>query len=420
MRSFFFFSFTDKSSRYSLEQMLTVSNSSMATTMAMISSPSIASYLLITLDFFFKHVYLLLLVIIGGIGNLFVIIMFGQKAFRTTIRCIGSSMSVYPFLFYMAISDTMYLIIMFCLWLSNYVNVLHRPVICQLTLYLTYVCNFINAYYTIAFTAQRFFAVVKPFRVSHVLSWYRSRCLALVIVFIAGGIYSYIPFSVSVESGRCYSREKFRQVNKYMDIIDCILVFLIPYIVIITMNTIIVISLRQIKTNQHEILFRNPSQFNQMREMTRRNASRKMTNLLLTVSTAYLIICAPYACIHTCRLLFYGDRTAAPSYLRLLEHYSHFVYHISFAMNFYLYIVFGSKFRRELRRLLSKSQQNFDQMFRERNRLFEHEHQVELNEKNSPMTTVDDIFQLKSTRKTFDQDMFSRQCCCCHFQFVVR
>ena len=315
---------------------------------------------LISLDFFFKHVYLLLLVIIGCLGNLFVIIIFGQKAFRTTIRCIGSSMSVYPFLFYMAISDTMYLMIMFCLWLSNYVNVLHRPVICQLTLYLTYVCNFINAYYTIAFTAQRFFAVVKPFRVSHVLSWYRSRCLALGIILFAGVFYSYILFSVHVQSGRCFSRPDFTQINKYMDIIDCILVFLIPYIVIISMNTVIVISLRRMKSNHHEILFRSSSQFNQMREMTRRNASRKMTKLLLAVSTSYLIICAPYACIHTWRLLTIGDRAHVQySLINQLERYSHFIYHISFAMNFYLYIVFGSKFRRELRRLLSKSQQNF-------------------------------------------------------------
>ena len=153
------------------------------------------------LSFFFKHIYLLLLVIIGFIGNALVIIIFGQRAFRTTIQCIGSSMSVYPFLFYMAISDTMYLMILFCLWLSNYMNVLHRPVICQLTLYLTYVCNFINAYYTIAFTAQRLFAVINPIRVSHFLSWYRSRCLALSIIIFGCVIYCYIPFLVGIVDG---------------------------------------------------------------------------------------------------------------------------------------------------------------------------------------------------------------------------
>jgi hypothetical protein len=180
----------------------------------------------------------LLLVIIGGIGNGFVIIIFSQRALRSTIGSVGSNMSVYPFLFYMAISDTIYLFILFCLWLSNYINILHRPVICQLTLYLTYVCNFINAYYTISFTAQRLFAVIKPFRVSHVLSWYRSRCLALGIIVIACLIYSYLPFLVGIVHGRCYSLEHLRWINELMDIIDCIIVFLIPYIMIITMNII--------------------------------------------------------------------------------------------------------------------------------------------------------------------------------------
>ncbi|CAF0877109.1 unnamed protein product [Adineta steineri] len=314
------------------------------------------------LNFFFNHIYLLLLVIIGCIGNSFVIIVFGQRALRTTIGSIGSNMSVYPFLFYMAISDTIYLSILFCLWLSNYINILHRPIICQLTLYLTYVCNFINAYYTVSFTAQRLFAVVQPFRVSLVLSWYRSKCLALCIIIFACLIYSYLPFLVGIVNGQCYSLEHLRWINKLMDIIDCIIVFLIPYIMIITMNTIILISLRRMKHIQHEYLFQNNSQLNKIREITRRNASRKMTKLLLTVSTSYLIVCGPYACIHTWRLL-YNDEKFQTKLLRQLEYYFHLIYHISFAMNFYIYIVFGSKFRHELKRFLNKCQINFNHCF---------------------------------------------------------
>lgn len=318
------------------------------------------------LNFFFNNIYLLLLLIIGGIGNGFIIIIFGQRALRSNIVSIGFNLSVYPFLFYMAISDTIYLFILFCLWLSNYVNILHRPGICQLTLYLTYVCNFINAYYTVSFTAQRLFAVVKPFRVSHVLSWYRSRCLALFIIIIACLIYSYLPFLIGIVDGRCYSLKHLRWINELMDIIDCIIVFLIPYIMIITMNTVIVISLKRMKRGEHILLFQNNIQINKIREITRRNASRKMTKLLLTASTAYLIICGPYACIHTWRLLF-GQGKSPTKLMRQLEHYFHLIYHISFAMNFYIYIAFGSKFRRELKRFLIKCQRNYSRCFRDEN-----------------------------------------------------
>ncbi|CAF3372486.1 unnamed protein product [Rotaria socialis] len=315
------------------------------------------------LEFFFRHVYLLLLVVIGCIGNGFVIIVFGQRALRTTIASMGSNMSVYPFLFYMAISDTIYLSILFCLWLSNYINILHRPVVCQLTLYLTYVCNFISAYYTVSFTAQRLFAVVKPFRVSHVLSWYRSRCLALFIICIACLIYSYLPFLIGIVNGQCFSLKHLRWINELMDIVDCFVVFLIPYISIIVMNAIILISLRRMKQNPREFLFRNHSQLNQIREITRRSASRKMTKLLLAVSTSYLIICAPYASIHTWRLL-YGHKTVETKLIRLLEKYFHSIYQISFAINFYIYILFDSKFRRELKRLFMKLKINICHCFR--------------------------------------------------------
>jgi hypothetical protein len=377
------------------------------------SITSSSGYSLNSLDFFFNHIYLLLLVIVGCIGNAFVIIIFGQKAFRTTIRCVGSSMSVYPFLFYMAISDTMYLIILFCLWLSNYINVLHRPVICQLTLYLTYVCNFINAYYTIAFTAQRLFAVINPIRVSHVLSWYRSRCLALSIIIFACLLYSYLPFLIGTEGGKCYSRPEHRWINKYMDIIDCIIVFLIPYIVIITMNTIILISLRRMKHNRHEFLFQSHSQLITMRELTRRNASRKMTKLLLTVSTSYLIICAPYSCIHTWRLLKNHENENKNSHLINLERYALFIYYISFAMNFYLYIVFGSKFRRELKRFYTKSKQNFYHYFHEK-KFFDNDNQLELTDKNSTMT-VEYTFNTNLNNINNNNSNTLMNYCCCNF-----
>jgi len=376
------------------------------------STISSSRYFLNSLDFFFNHIYLLLLVIIGCIGNAFVIIIFGQRAFRTTVQYIGSNMSVYPFLFYMAISDTMYLMILFCLWLSNYINVLHRPIICQLTLYLTYVCNFISAYYTIAFTAQRLFAVINPIRVSHVLSWYRSRCIALSIIIFAGLLYSYLPFLIGIVDGKCFSRPKHRWINRYMDIIDCIIVFLIPYIVIIIMNTIILISLRRMKQNRHEFLFQGHSKLITIRELTRRNASRKMTKLLLSVSTSYLIICAPYACIHTWRLLNNRQDDNKSSHLfTQLEHYSLLIYHISFAMNFYIYIVCGSRFRRELKRFFTKSKQNFYHYFREK-KFFDNDNQLEVTDKNSTLTVE---YTFNTNININNQQNTLTNYCCCHF-----
>jgi hypothetical protein len=375
------------------------------------------SHLSAGVDFFFTHIYLLLLVIIGSVGNAFVIIIFVQKAFRTTVRCSGSSLSIYPFLFYMAISDTMYLSILFCLWLTNYVNVLHRPVICQFTLYVTYVCNFVNAYYTVAFTAQRLFAVVKPFRVSHFLSWYRSRCLALSIIVLACLLYSYLPFLLDVIDGKCYSRKKYRRINEYMDIADCIIVFLIPYIAIISMNTIILVRLHRMKNNRLGLLFRNHSQLNQMREITRRIASRKMTKLLLAVSTSYLIICAPYACIHTWRLLVNWHGTKARNLMmEAVEGYSLLIYHISFAMNFYLYIAFGSKFRREWKRILLRARQKVQLCFKEREQFFEQDQQLELTGKHSSATTADYPFSGNTHTNTNERSSLMRSYFCCHFR----
>jgi hypothetical protein len=186
------------------------------------------------------------------------------------------------------------------------------------------------------------------------------------------------------------------------------------------MNTIILISLRRMKQNQHEFLFQNHTQLISRREITRRDASRKMTKLLLTVSTSYLIICAPYACIHTWRLFknIIGQGENNNSILmKELEQYALFIYHISFAMNFYIYIVFGSKFRRELKRVFTKSKQNFSRYFHEK-KIFENDAQLELTDKNSTMTvefTLDtNINQMNNNNQN---QLLNYCCCCCQFRF---
>lgn len=192
---------------------------------------------------------------------------------------------------------------------------------------------------------------MKPFRVSDLLSWQRSRRIALIILIVACSIYSYLPFLTGIVNGRCFSFEKFRWFNKIMDIVDCVVVFLIPYLLIITMNGLIVVSLRTPESQVEEILFQRSLQLVKVRQVTRRRASRKMTRFLLTVSSSYLIICGPYALVHSYRLIrsLNNDRT-----IILIEHFSHYIYQMSFAMNFYIYIVFGSKFRREFRRFIWK------------------------------------------------------------------
>ena len=138
-----------------------------------------------------------------------------------------------------------------------------------------------------------------------------------------------------------------------------------------------------------------------------------MTKLLLTVSTSYLIICAPYACIHTWRLISELQNRGQSPLITALEKYAHLIYHISFAMNFYIYIVFGSKFRRELKRIFTKSKQNFYHFFHQK-KFFENDHQIELTDKNSTLT-VEYTFNtnLNNLHTHTQNSVLNYYCCCC-------
>ncbi len=81
-------------------------------------------------------------------------------------------------------------------------------------------------------------------------------------------------------------------------------------------------------------------------------------------------------------------------------------------MNFYIYMVFGSKFRRELKRFFTKSKQNFYHYFREK-KFFDNDNQLELTDKNSTIT-IEYTFNTNTNTINNNQNSLLNYCCC-HF-----
>lgn len=101
--------------------------------------------------------YTPVLVCFGSIGNILSVFVF----FKTKLRKLSSSY----YLAALGISDTCFLFGLLVPWL-NFVDIhlYNKNVLCQLVTYLSGLCSFLSVWFVVAFTVERFIAVLYPLK----------------------------------------------------------------------------------------------------------------------------------------------------------------------------------------------------------------------------------------------------------------
>lgn len=133
------------------------------------------------------HYYTPALVLIGSIGNILSVIVF----FRTKLRKLSSSY----YLAALGISDTCFLIGAFVSWL-NYINIniYNKDYYCQFFTYVSGLCSFLSVWFVVAFTVERFIAVLYPLK-RQTMCTVKRACIVLTGLLVTGCVLS-VPYFV--------------------------------------------------------------------------------------------------------------------------------------------------------------------------------------------------------------------------------
>lgn len=136
---------------------------------------------------FLAHYYTPTLVLFGSIGNILSVIVF----FKTKLRKLSSSY----YLAALGISDTCFLIGAFASWL-NYVNIniYNQDYYCQFFTYLSGLCSFLSVWFVVAFTVERYIAVLYPLK-RQTMCTVKRACMVLTGLIIVGCLVC-IPYFV--------------------------------------------------------------------------------------------------------------------------------------------------------------------------------------------------------------------------------
>lgn len=171
------------------------------------------------LDFAYKigdlltHYYTPALVFVGSVGNILSVIVF----FKTKLRKLSSSY----YLAALGISDTCFLVGAFVSWL-NYINIniYNKNYYCQFFTYISGLCSFLSVWFVVAFTVERFIAVLYPLK-RQTMCTVKRACTVLIGLFILGCtvsipnfIYAAPVYSVYINDYVCDVREEYK-VNKF-------------------------------------------------------------------------------------------------------------------------------------------------------------------------------------------------------------
>ncbi|XP_017080377.1 uncharacterized protein LOC108114116 [Drosophila eugracilis] len=185
---------------------------------------------------FVHQYYIPVLCCTGSIGNILSVFVF----FKTKLRKLSSSF----YLAALAVSDTCFLAGLFAQWL-NFLNVdiYNRNYFCQFFTFFSYLASFCSVWFVVAFTVERFIAVIYPLKRQTMCTVRRAKivlfCLTLVgclhclpYILIAKPV-----FMPKLNATICDLNSEYKEQLALFNYWDSIVVYAVPFTTIAVLNT---------------------------------------------------------------------------------------------------------------------------------------------------------------------------------------
>ena len=216
----------------------------------------------------------------------------------------------------------------------------------------TYFSSFLcSCYLLIAMTFERFYSIIRPHKAASFNTVKRAR---ISIICIYSVWYTYgIPFLfICGDNGISCVPNRFASDNVLGEIYHWsteILTFVFPFISLLTMNSVIIHTLR--KRSEQNLSQAADQGETQGQHLKTKNTEKQIVTMLLLVTFVFLTLNIPVRA-----LVFYLNFSSGntPFYyagLHLFYQVGEKAYYTNHGINFFLYVISGQKFRTDLRNL---------------------------------------------------------------------
>ena len=294
---------------------------------------------------------MIIIFILGTVGNLLSFAVMVQRNMR------ASSTAFY--MASLALADTVVLLVG-CLrrWVVEMfeVDLLNEsPAACYIVNFLQYWSFDVAVWILVIMTMDRVVVVTSPLK-AQVYATRRRAAIALIIVLTAcAGINLHFFFTTEYSDNVCTAKKKHLEFfNSIWSWIDATVYSFLPFVLLLVMNVVIIVFMGQADRRKRNMT----NQFKIKRSEEQRNTinSRKLTIMLLSITCAFIILTAPSMVINILREkgqpYFNLDNPKDMAKYILTRQVSRILLYLNHSINFFLYCITGSKFRRELSAML--------------------------------------------------------------------
>lgn len=301
---------------------------------------------------------------LGLSGNTLCFMVFMTKNMRK------SSCSV--FLASLAFADNSYLICLLLTWIDGDVtHIMRADFACQLLIFMTYVTSFLNAWFIVGFTCERFLAICLPLRNGFMCSVKKEKVAVITLCVSASLMYSYSFWTSGLiqwgPQQRCSHTIEYFEFLSIMTWIDTFLTLLIPYLLLVCINSLVLCTVikgtlasrrtqlnRVRKSDAEKSLI--DAKNGTIRLHTRvTGVQRSVTQVrvartLFVVSLFFIFLNLPSHAIRLYNLIDTqtSENQAVSIEFYFLQELTLVLYYTTFSCNFVLYTLFGRNFKNSL------------------------------------------------------------------------
>ncbi|XP_075991303.1 neuromedin-U receptor 1-like [Anticarsia gemmatalis] len=243
--------------------------------------------------------YTPLLVLLGSLGNLLSVFIFYTSKLRL------QSTSLY--LSALALSDTLFLTQLLPPWFKviQFTSLFNRLGSCQVFVYISYVTSCLSSWIVVAFTVERFVAVLYPLRRSAVCTITHAKHILSALV--VGALILNVPVIkfVTPTTDDCNIDFEYYEHAERFNLVDTMVSFTVPLTVIIVLNAWIVIGVCRLERARHQLM-KGEEELRSSRQAPPPcpRWQHRITRMLLIVSTVFVVLNLP---AYTMRILAYAN-----------------------------------------------------------------------------------------------------------------
>ncbi|XP_029668404.1 thyrotropin-releasing hormone receptor-like isoform X1 [Formica exsecta] len=286
-----------------------------------------------------QRYYTPILVHLGLLGNCLSVCVF----FGTKLRYFSSSI----YLGALAISDAIFLVTVFVVWLVMVkIDLFNRWGFNQFFIYLSTLSSFLSVWLVVAFTVERYVAVRWPLRRQSLCTVARAKTVVISLTILAILVCSPVLLFSTSNTGGCDLDSNWESWANAYNTFDTIMTFALPLTMIVIFNTLIARNIYKFDHVRRTLTIESNTSNDKAQTLRDKMPQTKVTKMLLLVSSTFFCLNMPSFVLRLIAFLY--DCNKSPIWLILAQQMCNLLFATSFGINFIFYCASGQNFRKAM------------------------------------------------------------------------